>query len=75
MSMLSPFKELKAICISWSKSAKWVFDGYDGYSERRNRDSTFKAHATRFEDTDTMLFIGYIARKDRKGQGICNRRL
>lgn len=68
MSTLNPFDELGAICRGWKKTAKWVFDGYDGYEDRRDRDSDFKAHATRFENSDTMLFIGYVAQA--KDQGI-----
>lgn len=60
---LGPFALQGAILRAWNTTVMTVLKGYEG-----NRDKEFIAHATRFEDTDTMLFVGYIARA--KGQVI-----
>lgn len=52
-----PFALQGAILRAWNTTAMTVLDGYDG-----ERDKEFTAHATRFEDSDTMLFFGYVAR-------------
>ncbi|SMX30600.1 hypothetical protein TRP8649_04744 [Pelagimonas phthalicica] len=53
---LGPFALQGAILRAWNTTVMTVLDGYEG-----KRDKEFMAHATRFEDSDTMLFFGYIA--------------
>ena len=53
---LGPFAHQGAILRAWKSTVMTVVDGYEG-----KRDKDFIAHATRFEDSDTMLFFGYIA--------------
>ena len=54
---LGPFALQGAILRAWNTTVMTVLDGYEG-----ERDKEFTAHAARFEDSDTMLFFGYIAR-------------
>jgi len=60
---LGPFALQGAILRAWNMTVLTVLDGYEGECDKE-----FTAHATRFEDSDTMLFFGYIARA--KGQVI-----
>ena len=53
---LGPFALQGAILRAWHSTAVAVLDSYEG-----KRDKEFTAHATRFDDSDTMLFFGYVA--------------
>lgn len=53
---LGPFALQGAILRAWKSTVLTVLEGYGG-----ERDKEFTAHATRLEDSDTMLFFGYVA--------------
>lgn len=57
---LNPFAIQGAILRAWNQTVVEVLGEYEG-----TRDKEFLAHATRFEDSDTMLFFGYVARAKR----------
>lgn len=52
---LGPFALQGAILRAWNTTVMTVLERYEGV-----RDKEFTAHATRFEDSDTMLFFGYV---------------